>query len=358
MTTTFAPRPAAGTGDAVRIGGDTLQWPVWSTIARIVVTEPAQLDAAHRLVSDLLAEVDAAASRFRTGSEINQVHGAGGWPVEISPLLAELVAAALDAARRTDGDVDPTVGAALIGLGYDRDLDQLDRDVARLPMTLDPADGSGAATGSITVVKAPSWRRIRLADRVLTVPAGVVIDLGATAKAWTADRAAAQVAEQLGTGVLVSLGGDIATAGPAPAGGWQIRVQDAEGEPGCDVAIPAGAAIATSSTIRRQWRHGERAVHHILNPRTLAPAEQVWRTVTVAANSCVEANTLTTAATVRGDAAWSWLNGLGVPARLVRADGTVLGTASWPKDAAPRPRSNSFNSNSLSNNGFRTENPR
>jgi thiamine biosynthesis lipoprotein len=332
MTTTTATRPAAGTGDPVRFGDDTLQWPVWSTTARIVVTDPAQLDAAHALVSTLLAEVDAAASRFRTDSEINQVHGKGGWPVRISPLLTELLEAALDAARRTDGDVDPTVGAALIDLGYDRDLGELDRDVTRVPL----ACGPGAATGSVTVLKAPTWRRITLADGVLTLPAGVVIDLGATAKAWTADRAAALVAERLGTGVLVSLGGDIATAGPAPACGWQIRVQDADGEPACDVAVPAGAAIATSSTIRRQWRHGERAVHHILNPRTLAPAEQVWRTVTVAAHTCVEANTLTTAAMVRGESAWPWLNRLGVPARLVRADGTVLATTAWPKEESPR----------------------
>lgn len=327
MTTTTALPPAAGTTDAVRIGADTLQWSVWSTTARIVVTDPAQLDAAHELVSALLAEVDAAASRFRTGSEINQVHGAGGWPVRISPLLAELIRAALDAARRTDGDVDPTIGSALVDLGYDRDLAELDRDVVRLPLSCGP-DG---ATGTVTVVPAPSWRRIHLVDDVLIVPAGIVIDLGATAKAWTADRAADVVADRLGTGVLVSLGGDIATAGPAPIDGWQILVQDAGGEPACDVAVPAGAAIATSSTIRRQWRHGERAVHHILDPHTLAPAAQVWRTVTVAAHSCLEANTLTTAAMVRGETAWPWLNHLRVPARLVRADGTVLATAAWPQ---------------------------
>lgn len=339
MTTLLAPQTASGTGDAVRIGPDTLQWPVWSSVARVVVTDPAGLGAAHILVSGLLAEVDATASRFRTDSEINTVHAARGWPVEVSPLLAELIGAALDAAARTEGDVDPTVGAALVQLGYDRDLGDLDRDVAALP----PAGSRSGDVGDagfdrIVVDTAASWRRVHLNGRILRVPAGMVIDLGATAKAWTADRAAALVAEHLGIGVLVSLGGDIATAGPAPADGWQLRVQDDAGEPGCDVALPAGAAIATSSTIRRQWRHGERAVHHILNPRTLQPAEAVWRTVTVAAHSCLEANTLTTAAMVRGETAWPWLHGLGVPARLVRADGVVLATGPWPT-AHPADRS-------------------
>jgi thiamine biosynthesis lipoprotein len=322
MVATIATPDPDRTGEPVRVSTDTMEWPVWSTTARIVVTDPTTLEAAHRLVSGLLGEVEAVASRFRADSEIHRVHAARGRSVEVSPLLAELMTCALDAARRTEGDVDPTVGAALVGLGYDRDLAELDRDVTGLP----PAGGMAR----VTVVRAPNWRQVTLAGRELRVPAGVVIDLGATAKAWTADRAAARVARDLGTGVLVSLGGDIATAGVAPRGGWQIRVQDGDGEPACDVAIPGGAAIATSSTIRRRWRYDERAVQHILDPRTLQPAEQVWRTVTVAARSCVDANVLTTAAMVRGEGAWTWLRTLEMPARLVRTDGTVLVTPRWP----------------------------
>jgi thiamine biosynthesis lipoprotein len=331
MATTLA-RPAAGTGDPARIGVDTLQWPVWSTTARIVVTDPERLDEAHTIVSQVLAEVDAAASRFRTDSEINRVHAAGGRAVEISPLLATMIRAGLDAARRTDGDVDPTLGAALADLGYDRDLTELDQDVIGLDQDITGVRLSApGGFGRITVRSAPSWRRIELDGLRLTVPAGTVIDLGATAKAWAADRSAELIAQLLDTGALVSLGGDIATEGPGPDGGWQVRVQDTPDEPGCDVALAAGSAIATSSTIRRQWRHGERAVHHILDPRTLAPADPVWRTVTVAAPTCVGANTLTTAAMVRGEPAWAWLNGLGVPARLVRRDGLVLATRTWPE---------------------------
>ena len=313
-----------------RVAPDTAEWPVWSTLARVVVTDPAALREAHALVTAHLAAVDAAASRFRPDSEINRLPLAAGRPQPVSPLLAELIEAALGAARQTDGDVDPTHGNAIADLGYDRDIDALRGTAGAVP-----------SRGVRVIVRAvPGWRQVRLEGRMLSLPPEVALDLGATAKAMTADRCAALVAERLGIGVLVSLGGDIATAGPGPQGGWQVRVSDGEGEPSCTIGLPAGAAIATSSTLRRRWRLGERTVHHILDPATGQPAEPVWRTVTVAAATCLAANTLTTAAMVRGRYALSWLRSTGVPARLVAADGDVITFGGWPvteQPAAPRP---------------------
>jgi thiamine biosynthesis lipoprotein len=301
--------------DTLPVTSGTAQWPVWGTTARLVVTEPGRLFAARKLVAGQLAAVEKAGSRFRGNSEVRQVRRAAGRPVRVSALLAELVAAALAAARRSDGDVDPTIGAAMLRLGYDRDLSLLPSSGGRMQVDERPA---------------PGWQQVRLDGRELTVPAGVLLDLGATAKAFTADRCAQLVASRCGTGVLVSLGGDIATAGAAPEGGWRVLVQDLPGDPQCTVALPAGAAMATSSTVTRQWRRGGRLLHHILDPRTCQPAPPVWRTVSVAADRCVDANTLTTAAVVRGRAALGWLRGLGVPARLVTADRLVLTIGGWP----------------------------
>lgn len=298
---------------------DTAQWPVWSTLARIVLTDPAAVPAARSLVEVELAEVDAACSRFRSDSELRRACAAHG-PVTLSSRLAELVDAALTAARETGGDVDPTIGAAMCALGYDTDFDGL--------------RASTRAGATVRMVTAADWREVRLRGRELTVPAGVLLDLGATAKAWAADRCAALVAARLGVGVLVSLGGDIATSGPAPHGGWQVRVSDGPGEPCAAVTLPAGAALATSSTRSRRWRHAGELVHHVLDPRTGRPAAPVWRTASVAAVTCVRANTLSTAALVRGDRAVAWLRGLGAPARLVAADGTVTTLGSWPAEAA------------------------
>jgi thiamine biosynthesis lipoprotein len=299
--------------ETLPIGADTAQWSVWSTVARIVVTDPARLAEATDLVKTELAAVDAACSRFRADSELRRACRAGGRPVLVSPLLAHLVAAALDAARRTGGAVDPTVGAAMCGLGYDRDFAALT---------------GRAVAPAVRVFDTPDWRAVRLNVRELTVPDGVLLDLGATAKAVAADRAAARVAERLDVGVLVALGGDIATAGPAPEGGWQVLVQDRPGDPADTVRLPAGAALATSSTAARTWGRPGELLHHIVDPRTGRPAPVVWRTVSVAAHSCLRANMLSTAAIVRGHGAVDLLGR--APSRLVTPSLEVLCLGGWP----------------------------
>jgi thiamine biosynthesis lipoprotein len=133
--------------------------------------------------------------------------------------------------------------------------------------------------------------------------------------------------------VLVSLGGDIAVAGAGPAEGWTIGLADShldEPEPGQSVRIGDGG-LATSSTTARRWSRGGQTVHHVIDPSSGRPAREVWRTVTVAAATCVDANTASTAAIVRGEVAVDWLASLGVPARLVRADGRIERTPTWPR---------------------------
>jgi thiamine biosynthesis lipoprotein len=303
----------------------TVDWEAWSCRVRLAVTDPAALDEARAVLTRHLADVDLACSRFRADSELTALDdAAGGW-TDVSPLLAELLATALRAARLTDGDVDPTVGAALAGLGYDRDV--------RL---LRPVDGV------VVALPAPGWTSVEL-DRTagrVRVPGGVRLDLGATAKAWTADTAAAEIARRSGAGCLVSLGGDVAVAGRAPDGGWRIRVEDVTGDPDappsgpCAVVTIADGGLATSSTHARRWRRGGTELHHLLDPRTGLPAAPAWRTVSVAAGSCVDANTVSTAAIVRGHEVWPWLRRIGVPVRLVTVQGQVVTTGGWPEEAA------------------------
>lgn len=308
-------------------------WRALGMLVQLVVTDPGQLDAARQLLTDDLAELDLACSRFRPDSELVALgdvarEATGPVTVTISPLLAEAIAVALSAASLTDGDVDPTVGGVLCALGYDRDFGQV------------PATGP-ALPGGIGVRVIPGWRSIRLdqATQRLTVPAGIQLDLGATVKGWAADRSAARIAEKLGCGVLVSLGGDTSVAGQPPDGGWRIRVQDLTAMPddppqgpSTVVAIRDGG-LATSSTAARRWQRGGDVLHHILDPRTGLPAAPVWRTVSVAAASCADANTAATAAVIRGRQAPAWLASLNLPSRLVGTDGTVLTIAGWPSDS-------------------------
>jgi thiamine biosynthesis lipoprotein len=302
--------------ESLPVDDTTTQWSLWSTTARVVVSDPKARDEARHIVAEVAAAVDQACSRFRTDSELSRLADRSG-TVTVSPLLAELVGTALDAARQTGGLVTPTLGNALRDLGYDRDW---------------PAMGSTSHQARIVVHRAPRWDDVLLNDTELTVPAGVLLDLGSTAKAWTADRAARRVADRLGVGVLVGLGGDLATAGPGPAGGWRVLVRDHADDPSVVVALPAGAAMATSSTRSRRWRSGGREVHHVLDPATCQPVADVWRCITVAARNCVTANIHSTAALVQGARAISWLQGRGLPARLIRADGSVTVINHWPAD--------------------------
>jgi FAD:protein FMN transferase len=301
----------------------TESFPVFGTTAVLVVTDAALLGRARAIADAELAAVDLACSRFRPDSELSMLNKARGALTPVSELFAALVAEALRAAELTDGDVDPTCAQALVSAGYDRDFGEL------------PSNGPAPATAASPV---PGWRSVLLdpAMPAVRLADGAQLDLGATAKAWAADRCAGQIAAGLGCGVLVSLGGDVAVAGLPPGDGWRVRVTDDHAAPpdapGQTVTIQSGG-LATSSTTVRTWTAGRRAMHHIIDPRTGEPADSVWRTVSVAAATCADANIASTAAIIRSEAAPAWLAASGLPARLVRHDGTVQITPGWPSAA-------------------------
>ena len=308
------------------------RWPAIGTTAQVVVTDPAYLDAAQQIVVEELAQLDLACSRFRSDSEIARLAARGNAWTGVSEVLAEALACALDVARVTDGDVDPTMGTDMSRLGYDRDFGELkNASVAGPDNTVLPL--------TYRLVYRTTWHDVEFdhARRRVRVPTGLVLDLGAIAKAWCADRCAARIHRELGTGVLVSLGGDIATAGTGPDGGWLVRVHDLPDintGPNALIVLNDGCAVATSSTITRTWQRGTSRLHHTLDPATRRPAAPIWRTVTAAAHNCVDANAATTAAIVRGRAAQLWLASRGVAARLVDHDGRVHTVGGWPSEAA------------------------
>lgn len=290
------------------------------TTASVVVTEPGLLADAERLLREDVAALDAACSRFRPDSELSWLNENAGTEVTVGPLLADAIGAALRAGRLSGGLVDPTVGGAVAGLGYDRDYTELPADDPAPPAPPRPA---------------PGWRRVSFDPerRRIRLPRTVRLDLGATAKAMAADRSAARIASVLGCGALVSLGGDVGTGGAAPECGWRIGIGDDHRVAGVDpdvVVTVRSGGLATSSTTCRTWRRAGRTVHHVVDPRTGDAAAPVWRTVSVAAASCVDANTASTAAIVLGWPAPGWLGATGLPARLVGANGNVLTVAGWP----------------------------
>lgn len=289
----------------------------------VVVTDADRLSAATKAVQDVVDAIDTACSRFRDDSELSRlVDGDGPHEGIVSPLLAEALATALRAAEITDGAVDPTVGAAVRAAGYDVDFDAVPAAGAPLRLSVQPI---------------PGWRHIRLypATRRVEIDAGIEVDLGATAKALGADLAALAALQAVQSGgVLVSLGGDVSVAGEPPEEGWNIQIAEdsraAITPDGETISIRTGG-VATSSTTVRRWRRGSVELHHIIDPATGLPTDGPWRTVSVVAGTCVDANIAATAAIVRGAAAAAWLDGAGLPARLVDRNGRMLRVGGWPE---------------------------
>ena len=106
-------------------------------------------------------------------------------------------------------------------------------------------------------------------------------------------------------------------------------------EPGTTIALTSGG-LATSGTTARRWTRGGRQLHHVVDPATGWPAGEVWRTVTAAAPTCVDANVATTAAIVLGAGAPRWLESRGLPARLVAPEGAVVVVGGWPDETSAR----------------------
>jgi FAD:protein FMN transferase len=278
------------------------RWTALGTRVEVFVTDEAELAVAREVVSNVLDAIELACAGDREDSELAQVNAAPGRWVDVSPLFLGAVHVALGAARATAGDFDPTRGRAPRVAGYDLDF-------AELP---------AVRTGRVTLAPAPGWRLVQV-DRsrpAVRVPRGVELELGAMARALAADRAAGECAASLRGGVLVNVGGDIAVGGPAPDGGWPVRVTDDHaagfGSPGETVSITSGG-LATS------------------NGRS---ASGSWRLVSVAAANCVAASAAGAAALARGAAALQWLDSLRLPARLVGVDGAVERVADWPPAAA------------------------
>jgi thiamine biosynthesis lipoprotein len=294
----------------------------FATRGELLLTRQAAARQARDILGHELRAIDLACSRFRLDSELTRLNAASGTRHTVSALLAEALDVALGAAAATQGAVDPTCGRSLVQLGYDTDFAEVVRRSSGAASPPQPAGG---------------WELVELdrKARTVRVPDGVLIDLGATAKALAADRAARAIASAADTGVLVNIGGDIAVAGPPPRSGWRVEID----------AVPAGAGVpeadrpvvviwdgglATSSPASRVWYRGQQPVHHIVDPRTGAPASSCWLAASVAAANCVDANAASTAAVIMSDAAPGWLTSLGLPARLVSTTGAVVTTGAWP----------------------------
>jgi thiamine biosynthesis lipoprotein len=229
-----------------------------SDIELLVDAEGAdrELDAAeaefHRL--------EALLSRFQPESELSRLNRAGA--IDAGADLFRVVELALAARERTAGRFDPTVHDALVAAGYDRSFEQVD------------TDGTRAGPPS------PAGGGVRMDGRRIELDPGVRLDLGGIGKGYAAERAAELLA--LAGPCLVSAGGDVAVRD----GSWPVGVETADGI--LTLELTRGG-LATSGRDRRCWRRGGHELHHLIDPRTGAPADSDLVRVTVVASDAVDA---------------------------------------------------------------------
>ena len=252
---------------------------------------------ARRAIRKLFEERDARFSRFVPDSELSRVNRSAGRRVLVSPAFAEALYAALDAARMTDGVLDPRLGWALLSAGYDRDFGDLGSS------DLPPGPAHPGRAGEV-----------RTYGRLVSTPPGVLLDLNGVVKAMAVDDAA----ELLHSGGWVSAGGDLAIASPT------------------DIALPGGGAVrlergalATSGTSRRRWVRDGIVQHHLIDARTGRPSTSSWEQVTACGSTCLHADTAARASFLLGRDGPDWLDEQGIPGRFIDRDGIVVMTRLW-----------------------------
>lgn len=259
------------------------RWESTDGWCEVLTLNAADLPAVSQLAHERIEALEAACSPRRPDSEINALVSATSQ--QISPLLADALAANLRAAQFTSGLIPGLAGIGSKPESNEAELIVLDYNLARL-----------------------------------TVPSGVVVDPGPIVRAWAADWIATACLAELDIGCLINLDGNIAVQGAVPAGGWQIEVDD--GQPSANgtalIAMSWSGGLASTDAAAPHW------------PFTAATPSRHWRTATVAAHSCERAKAASLAALTLGDAAPRWLTQRELPARLVHTGGIAVQTPGWP----------------------------
>ncbi len=261
----------------------------------LLARSPAPLQAADRERAFVWSFSDRL-SRFRSDSELSALNYDHGARVAAAPLLCAAVNAALWAADRSGGLVDPTLVRALERTGYDHSLDGAE------PASLQEALAHAPPRRPARPHPAAAWRRVSVDDRAgaITRPQGVMIDTGGTGKGLCADA----VAIRLGgyTRFVVDCGGDIAIGGVgAQLTPYEVVIEHPlTGGPIGSIKVARGG-IATSGLNVRIWRRADGCfAHHLLDPSTGSPVWSGLIGATALADSALEAETLSKMALLLG----------------------------------------------------------
>ncbi|RPJ28125.1 MAG: FAD:protein FMN transferase [Chloroflexi bacterium] len=239
-------------------------------------------------VPEWFEEWEQVLSRFRYDSELTRLNQIHERPVRVSKILWDVLQAARNAERLTDGLVTPTLLDAIIEAGYDRPFDDLPHQTQYM------ADPVLAAPQPLTAVT------VNNSARTITLPSGVSLDFGGIAKGWAAHQAVKRL--QVEGPALVNAGGDIAISGPRADGSpWPIGITNPfQRKEELEALFLNACGVATSGKDRRRWTRNGILQHHIIDPATNQPADTDLLTVTVVAPDVMEAEAAAKAAFILG----------------------------------------------------------
>lgn len=268
-----------------------------------------------------LGELEQRWSRFISSSDVCALNQSKGVAISVHPDTITLVRYLVDAQRLTNRFFDPTLLPSLVQLGYARSMTN-----ASLVTQLD---------GSLRWGEPLVATSIDIENSTVTLPAGLTLDPGGLGKGLAADIVASELRELGAEGVCVSIGGDIRCSGTGPINGaWSIPVASPFAL--SDILATAtlfDGAIATSSLDAKTWSVGNKAMHHVLSPKTGQPLprslDQVIQTTVIGAEA-VWAEVFATVVLVAGvSEGFTQIDAAGLAALAVFTDGRCLESSHW-----------------------------
>ena len=282
-----------------------------------VITLTAYVDDVA-VLNEALADCgryEALLSRTMEGSDVWRINHAQGQPVQASADTIEILKTARQVSELSGGAFDATI--APVSTLWD-----FTSGAAVLP----DADALAEAAGRV------DYTRVRIEGDTVTLPAGMMIDLGGIAKGYIADAVKQSLARQGVGSAILSFGGNIVAIGAKPDGTpWRVGVQDIDRPTGESMLVTRNvdASTVTSGIYERGFELDGVWYHHILDPRTGWPVQNELASVTILSESSMWGDALATAAFVLGrEAGLELIESLeGIEAIFISRDRSVACTS-------------------------------
>jgi thiamine biosynthesis lipoprotein len=229
-------------------------------------------------------------SRYLDSNIVSQINSADGAAVEVDPEMADLLDFAASLYVLSEHRFDVTSG------------------VLRRAWRFDGSDRIPSAVAVKEILGLVGWHKVDWQRPILRMPAGMEIDLGGIGKEYAVDRCAKLIRGQDCSPCLVNFGGDlVATDAPTRRRFWKVAIEGViADEPGQIIELRHGA-LATSGDARRFLLKEGIRYSHILDPTTGWPVPDAPRSITIVADTCVEAGMMSTLAMLKGSGAEDFL---------------------------------------------------